>query len=45
MHDKHIHTGMIQFGFNNVGNLDPRYERLIIEIVKPGKVIFTGRSF
>lgn len=40
-----IKPAMVQIGYNAVGNIDPKYERSIIEISKNAKVVFNGRCF
>lgn len=43
MNSKNITSGMVQIGYNFIGNLDAKFERSIVEIRKPGKVVFEGR--
>ena len=44
LNSDNIFPGMIQIGYNFIGNLDGKYERSIVEISKPGKVVFLGRA-
>ena len=42
LNNKMVKPGMVQIGYEVVGNIDGKYERSIVEIRKTGKVIFDG---
>lgn len=43
LNSKNIAPAMVQIGYGIVGNVDGKFERSIVEIRKPGKVVFDGK--
>lgn len=43
LNSKNISPAMVQIGYNFIRNLDGKFERSIVELRKPGKVVFSGK--
>ena len=40
---RYVSPAMVQIGYNFIRNLDGKFERSIVELRKPGKVVFSGK--